>query len=71
MISGRQILSSVDQVEADTHWHTHTCVLGFSIMGVWPRDSDGTDINALQVIARISYPRLKHALAKLPFSVRT
>jgi hypothetical protein len=48
--AGRQLLSSTDQVEADTNWHTHTCVLGFSVMGIWPRDADGTDINALQAL---------------------
>jgi hypothetical protein len=34
---------------ADVRWRTLNCVLGFNVMGVWPRDSDGTDINALDV----------------------
>lgn len=48
--AGRQLLSSTDQVEADTNWHTNTCVLGFPVMGIWSRDADGTDINALQAL---------------------
>jgi WD40 repeat protein len=45
--TGRQIRSSVDTVEADTDWATWTCVLGFPAMGVWPDDSNGTDVNAV------------------------
>ena len=33
----------------DVAWATHTAVLGFPVMGVWPADSDGTDVNALHV----------------------
>lgn len=36
-------------VEADVNWSTHTCVLGFAVMGIWPKYSDGTDINAVSV----------------------
>lgn len=36
-------------VEADVKWNTHTCVLGFNVMGIWPKYSDGTDINAVDV----------------------
>lgn len=27
--------------------HTYTNMLGFPVMGIWPPDSDGTDINSL------------------------
>ena len=33
--------------QRDTRWATYTGVLGFPVMGIWPDDSDGTDINAL------------------------
>jgi WD40 repeat protein len=46
IVSGRLATGTV---EADTKWNTHTCVLGFSVMGIWPKYSDGTDINAISV----------------------
>ena len=36
-------------IEADVRWSTHTCVLGFNVMGIWPKYSDGTDVNAVDV----------------------
>lgn len=30
---------------ADVRWHTWTLTLGFPVMGVFPPDSDGTDVN--------------------------
>eukprot|EP00899_Mesostigma_viride_P010144 jgi/Mesvir1/19130/Mv12869-RA.1 len=33
----------------DTKWDTYTCILGFPVMGIWMDDSDGTDINAVDV----------------------
>ncbi|GMH77156.1 hypothetical protein TL16_g07308 [Triparma laevis f. inornata] len=45
----RQIRSTQDSLEADTDWKTWTCVLGFSVMGIWPPDSDGTDVNSVDV----------------------
>uniref|UniRef100_A0A4W5QIN8 EMAP like 2 n=1 Tax=Hucho hucho TaxID=62062 RepID=A0A4W5QIN8_9TELE len=31
----------------NVEWATSTCVLGFSVFGVWPDGADGTDINAV------------------------
>mmetsp|Transcript_15355 Transcript_15355/g.25364 ORF Transcript_15355/g.25364 Transcript_15355/m.25364 type:complete len:781 (-) Transcript_15355:715-3057(-) len=31
----------------DVKWLTFTCVLGWPVSGVWPPDSDGTDVNAV------------------------
>ncbi len=47
--AGRQLLSSSDALESDTQWATETCTLGFSVMGIWPKNADGTDINAVDV----------------------
>lgn len=48
--SGKQLLHTEELLLAgDGQWHTHTCVLGFEIMGIWPAHTDGTDINALDV----------------------
>jgi len=47
--NGRQIRSTMDSLEADTDWNTWTCVLGFPVMGIWPPDSDGTDVNSVAV----------------------
>jgi echinoderm microtubule-associated protein-like 5 len=49
VLSGKQLLSTHDNLEADTAWNTHSCVLGFNVMGIWPTGSDGTDVNALDV----------------------
>lgn len=40
--SGKQ----VRQNTRDVRWATWTCVLGFPVMGIWEKGSDGTDINA-------------------------
>jgi len=34
---------------ADVKWKTQHCILGFTVMGIWPPYTDGTDINALDV----------------------
>eukprot|EP01035_Chromulina_nebulosa_P020318 gene20318-26374_t len=47
---GKQFLSSGDALESDTEWLTDTCTLGFQVMGIWPPNSDGTDINAIDVV---------------------
>lgn len=31
----------------DVEWHTQTCVLGWTVMGIWPEGADGTDCNAV------------------------
>ena len=31
----------------DVVWHTHTCLFGWPMRGIWPTDSDGTDVNAV------------------------
>ncbi|CAD7702032.1 unnamed protein product [Ostreobium quekettii] len=41
--SGRQVTSN----QRDASWYTWTCTLGFPVMGIWPDDSDGTDVNAV------------------------
>ena len=45
--TGKQLLSTTDALEADTVWHTNTCVLGFHVMGIWSKYSDGTDVNSV------------------------
>nr|XP_033810290.1 echinoderm microtubule-associated protein-like 2 isoform X1 [Geotrypetes seraphini] len=39
-------ITSAESVR-NVEWFTATCVLGFSVFGVWPEGSDGTDINAI------------------------
>eukprot|EP00611_Tribonema_gayanum_P004624 TRINITY_DN1381_c0_g4_i2.p1 TRINITY_DN1381_c0_g4~~TRINITY_DN1381_c0_g4_i2.p1 ORF type:complete len:459 (-),score=91.96 TRINITY_DN1381_c0_g4_i2:83-1459(-) len=46
--TGKALRSSRDNIEGDGHWATYTCTLGFPVMAIWPPNSDGTDINALQ-----------------------
>ena len=40
---GRQVLRNMNDID----WHSWTCTLGFPVMGIWPEDSDGTDVNAV------------------------
>jgi echinoderm microtubule-associated protein-like 6 len=42
---GRQHSSAFDMRDVD--WHTFSCVLGWPVQGIWPKDSDGTDVNAV------------------------
>lgn len=46
---GTQLLSKDDNLEADSEWSTHTCPLGFNVMGIWPPTSSGSDINTVDV----------------------
>lgn len=39
----RQITQSSSLRDVD--WSTHTCVLSFETIGVWPEGADGTDVN--------------------------
>ncbi|KTG41402.1 hypothetical protein cypCar_00000837 [Cyprinus carpio] len=43
--SGKHVTSA--DVVRNLEWATSTCVLGFSVFGIWPEGADGTDINAL------------------------
>nr|XP_055052698.1 echinoderm microtubule-associated protein-like 2 isoform X1 [Misgurnus anguillicaudatus] len=43
--SGKHI-TSADAVR-NLEWASSTCVLGFSVFGIWPEGADGTDINAV------------------------
>uniref|UniRef100_A0A4W5RED3 EMAP like 2 n=1 Tax=Hucho hucho TaxID=62062 RepID=A0A4W5RED3_9TELE len=43
--SGKHV-TSMDLLR-NVEWATSTCVLGFSVFGVWPDGADGTDINAV------------------------
>jgi len=45
--TGKMMRSTKDTVEANTDWSTWTCVLGFPVMGIWQKDSDGTDVNSV------------------------
>ena len=51
--SGKQMRSTHDAIEGDTIWDTHSCVLGFNLMGVWEKYCDGTDINSVDVSKRL------------------
>jgi hypothetical protein len=31
----------------DVQWATETCLLGWGVRGIWSKDSDGADINAV------------------------
>ena len=55
MPSGTPLRSTLDKVEADTDWYSWTCVLGFSVMGIWPEYSDGTDVNSVHKSADGKY----------------
>ncbi|XP_076832619.1 echinoderm microtubule-associated protein-like 2 isoform X2 [Brachyhypopomus gauderio] len=43
--TGKHITST--EVVRNLEWATSTCVLGFSVFGIWPDGADGTDINAV------------------------
>ncbi|KJE88838.1 hypothetical protein CAOG_00417 [Capsaspora owczarzaki ATCC 30864] len=44
-LTGKQVTASVDV--RDLTWASQTCVLGWDVAGIWPPDSDGTDVNAV------------------------
>jgi len=45
VLTGKRVTNS-ERIKS-IEWSTHTCVLGFDIMGIWQPGFDGTDINAL------------------------
>jgi len=45
--TGTQMNSTHDSVESDTTWSEYTLTLGFSVMGIFEQDSDGTDVNTV------------------------
>jgi len=50
-LTGKQVLAN----QRDAVFETYSCALGFSVMGIWPDGSDGTDINAVDR-ARVGQP---------------
>ena len=47
--AGRQYSYATGWCAADLKWKTNTCILGFNVMGIWPKYADGTDINSIDV----------------------
>ncbi len=45
----KAILSSGRSTESDIKWASLSSPLGFGVMGVWKKNADGTDINAVDV----------------------
>ena len=43
--NGKQILSATSL--RDVTWHTFSCPLGWPVQGIWPPDSNGTDVNSV------------------------
>ncbi|EDV20145.1 uncharacterized protein TRIADDRAFT_63428 [Trichoplax adhaerens] len=43
--SGSQVTSAIAM--RDVEWETVSCVLGYSVCGIWAEGSDGTDVNAV------------------------
>jgi hypothetical protein len=41
------VVLQVQQNQRDTAWASYTNILGFSVMGIWHDNTDGTDINAV------------------------
>ena len=37
---------------ANVCWDTFTCTLGWPVQGIWPPGSDGTDINAVDLLPK-------------------
>ena len=48
--SGKQIKSAPSV--ANVCWDTFTCTLGWPVQGIWPPGSDGTDINAVDLLPK-------------------
>ena len=39
-------IETAEQAELGQSWDTQTCVLGWSVQGIWPPGADTSDINA-------------------------
>lgn len=44
-LQGEQITQTESM--RNTEWASHNCVLGYSVIGIWPDGADGTDVNSV------------------------
>jgi WD40 repeat protein len=44
-VTGTQLLSATSM--RDVKWAKCTCILGWSVQGIWPANADGTDVNSV------------------------
>jgi hypothetical protein len=49
VLAGKQLTGNSGLALGDTRWKSQTCVLGFGLMGIWAPNTDGTDVNAVDV----------------------
>ncbi|XP_072175162.1 echinoderm microtubule-associated protein-like 2 [Diadema setosum] len=36
-----------NSITRDVEWNTHSCILGYAVMGIWPQRDKGTDVDAV------------------------